>query len=50
MVDNCSTTARLGARKWVLRFDYILYQQALAALDSGIRLLRPVGRPEVLAV
>lgn len=35
MVDNCSTTARLGARKWAPRFDYILCQQALAALDSG---------------
>ena len=28
MVDNCSTTARLGARKWAPRFDYILTQQA----------------------
>ena len=28
MVDNCSTTARLGARKWAARFDYILKQQA----------------------
>ncbi len=35
MVDNCSTTARLGARKWAARFDYILKQQAFAALDSG---------------
>jgi ketol-acid reductoisomerase len=34
MVDNCSTTARLGARKWAPRFDYILNQQALTALDS----------------
>ena len=33
MVDNCSTTARLGARKWAPRFDYILKQQAFAALD-----------------
>lgn len=33
MVDNCSTTARLGARKWAPRFDYILYQQAFTALD-----------------
>ena len=35
MVDNCSTTARLGARKWAARFDYILKQQAYADLDSG---------------
>ena len=35
MVDNCSTTARLGARKWASRFDYILKQQAYAKLDSG---------------
>jgi len=35
MVDNCSTTARLGARKWAPRFDYILSQQALTALDRG---------------
>lgn len=27
MVDNCSTTARLGSRKWAPRFDYILDQQ-----------------------
>jgi ketol-acid reductoisomerase len=33
MVDNCSTTAQLGARKWAPRFDYILCQQALTALD-----------------
>ena len=35
MVDNCSTTARLGARKWAARFDYILKQQAYAALDGA---------------
>lgn len=27
MVDNCSTTARLGSRKWAPRFDYNLTQQ-----------------------
>jgi ketol-acid reductoisomerase len=27
MVDNCSTTARLGSYKWAPRFDYILTQQ-----------------------
>lgn len=35
MVDNCSTTARLGARKWAPRFDYILSQLAFPALDRG---------------
>ncbi len=34
IVDNCSTTARLGARKWVARFDYLLMQQAYPALDT----------------
>ena len=35
MVDNCSTTARLGARKWAARFDYILKQQAFTAIDEN---------------
>ncbi|KAB1222055.1 Ketol-acid reductoisomerase, chloroplastic [Morella rubra] len=35
MVDNCSTTARLGARKWAPRFDYILTQQALVSVDAN---------------
>ncbi|KAM2958198.1 hypothetical protein FF2_025090 [Malus domestica] len=35
MVDNCSTTARLGSRKWAPRFDYILTQQALVSVDNG---------------
>ncbi|KAE9599915.1 putative ketol-acid reductoisomerase (NADP(+)) [Lupinus albus] len=34
MVDNCSTTARLGSRKWAPRFDYNLTQQALVAVDQ----------------
>ncbi len=34
MVDNCSTTARLGARKWAPRFDYILTQLAFPAIDE----------------
>jgi ketol-acid reductoisomerase len=34
MVDNCSTTARLGARKWAPRFDYLLTQQAYPAFDD----------------
>lgn len=37
MVDNCSTTARLGSRKWAPRFDYILRQQAFTALDEGVQ-------------
>lgn len=35
MVDNCSTTARLGSRKWAPTFDYMLSQQAFTALDQG---------------
>jgi ketol-acid reductoisomerase len=35
MIDNCSTTARLGARKWAPRFDYLLTQLAFTALDKG---------------
>jgi ketol-acid reductoisomerase len=34
MVDNCSTTARLGTRKWAPRFDYALEQQAFTVIDS----------------
>ena len=40
MVDNCSTTARLGARKWAARFDYLLMQQAYPVVDSD----RPVDQ------
>jgi ketol-acid reductoisomerase len=35
MVDNCSTTARLGSRKWAPRFDYILTQLAYTAIDDN---------------
>jgi len=35
MIDNCSTTARLGARKWAPRFDYILTQLAFPKLEQG---------------
>mgnify|MGYP003347274509 FL=1 len=35
MVDNCSTTARLGARKWAARFDYILKQQSFPTVDAN---------------
>mmetsp|Transcript_21519 Transcript_21519/g.85570 ORF Transcript_21519/g.85570 Transcript_21519/m.85570 type:complete len:549 (+) Transcript_21519:86-1732(+) len=38
MVDNCSRTARLGARKWAPRFDYLLEQQAFTAVDAGVAL------------
>lgn len=34
MVDNCSTTARLGSRKWAPRFDYLLTQVAFPAVDD----------------
>lgn len=37
MIDNCSTTARLGARKWAPRFDYIMMQQAFTKLDEGVQ-------------
>lgn len=36
MVDNCSTTARLGSRKWAPRLDYLLSQLAYTAIDDGI--------------
>jgi ketol-acid reductoisomerase len=35
MVDNCSTTARLGARKWAPRFDYIFSQLTFPPFDGG---------------
>jgi ketol-acid reductoisomerase len=35
MVDNCSTTARLGTRKWGPRFDYSLSSGAYVAIDAG---------------
>jgi ketol-acid reductoisomerase len=34
MIDNCSTTARLGARKWAPRFDYNITQQAFVDVDD----------------
>lgn len=36
MVDNCSTTARLGSRKWAPRFDYIIEQLGFTAIDEGV--------------
>jgi len=35
MVDNCSTTARLGSRRWAPHFDYLLTQEAFVAVDEG---------------
>ncbi len=35
MVDNCSTTARLGTRKWAPRFEYALRQVTFPALRRG---------------
>jgi ketol-acid reductoisomerase len=34
MVDNCSTTARLGARKWAPRFEAAITQQVFPLLDD----------------
>jgi ketol-acid reductoisomerase len=34
MVDNCSTTARLGARRWEPRFEAAISQQVIPALDD----------------
>ncbi|TKY66775.1 Ketol-acid reductoisomerase [Spatholobus suberectus] len=36
MVDDCSTTARLGSRKWASGSDYILIQQVLAGCGAWI--------------
>ncbi len=35
MVDNCSTTARLGSRKWAPRFDYLISQLVFPAVEDG---------------
>ena len=34
MVDNCSTTARLGARRWGPRFEAAINQQVFPTLDG----------------
>ena len=34
MVDNCSTTARLGSRKWAPRFDYLITEQSYVSIDN----------------
>ena len=36
MVDNCSTTARLGSRRWAPRFDYIFSQNTYVDLDNDV--------------
>lgn len=38
MIDNCSTTARLGARKWAPRFDYLLTQLTFTRLEQGAQI------------
>jgi ketol-acid reductoisomerase len=38
MIDNCSVTARLGARKWAARFDYLIDQVGYVALDASQKL------------
>ena len=43
MVDNCSTTARLGARKWAPRFDYAMTQSVLPVIEGS----RAAGRGAV---
>lgn len=45
MVDNCSTTARLGSRKWAPRFDYNLEQLGMTACDSR----QPVDKDKIKA-
>ncbi|KAL3509204.1 hypothetical protein ACH5RR_028605 [Cinchona calisaya] len=40
MVDNCSTTAWLGSRKWAPRSDCILTQQALVVVDNNASINR----------
>lgn len=35
MIDNCSTTARLGARKWGPRFDHLIQQEAFPGFDKN---------------
>jgi ketol-acid reductoisomerase len=35
MIDNCSTTARLGARKWAPRFEAAITQQVFPTLDGS---------------
>jgi ketol-acid reductoisomerase len=48
MVDNCSTTARLGTRKWGPRFQALLEQVAFPSLQS--RQATPDQLPEGFAI
>ena len=36
MIDNCSTTARIGARKWASRLDYLFEQNMRTYCNSKI--------------
>ena len=36
MIDNCSTTARIGARKWASRLDYLFEQNMNSLYNSKI--------------
>ena len=45
MVDNCSTTARLGARKWAPRFDYTLMEEVVPGGRRGRRARRDADDP-----
>lgn len=47
MVDNCSTTARLGARKWAPHFHYALNQAAMPNLDTAAPLIDSFKSHEV---
>jgi len=35
LIANCSTTARLGARKWAPRFEAAITQHVFPAPDGG---------------
>ena len=56
MVDNCSTTARLGARKWASRFDYTSSSSPTprsrgpGRRRDPVRCVRVIEDHEVLAV
>lgn len=41
MVDNCSTTARLGSRKWAPRFDYVTTQLVLVEFGENSGACKP---------
>ena len=39
MIDNCSVTARLGARKWGPRFDYLYSQNNVIGANNAFTLM-----------